>query len=57
MKIQLIRNAALWVEYGGVTFLIDPMFSEAGGNPPIINTENERRNPLVPLPGPVEHAA
>lgn len=54
MKIQLIRNATLWLEYGGSTFLIDPMLSEQGANPPIINTENDRRNPLVPLPGPVE---
>lgn len=54
MKIQLIRNAALWLEYGGVTFLIDPMLSEQGANSPIVNTENDRRNPLVPLPGPVQ---
>ncbi|QSF47619.1 MBL fold metallo-hydrolase [Paenibacillus tianjinensis] len=54
MKIQLIRNAALWLEYGGITFLIDPMLSEKGVNPPIVNTENDRRNPLVPLPGPVQ---
>lgn len=54
MKIQLIRNAALWLQYGGLTFLIDPMFSEQAANPPIINTANDRRNPLVPLPGPAE---
>ncbi|UQZ37576.1 hypothetical protein C2I18_17710 [Paenibacillus sp. PK3_47] len=52
MKIQLIRNASLWLEYGGVTFLIDPMFSGQGVNPPIVNTANGRRNPLVPLPEP-----
>lgn len=54
MRIQQIRNATLWLEYGGVTFLIDPMLSEQGVNPPIINTDNDRRNPLVPLPGPVK---
>lgn len=54
LKIQLIRHAALWLEYGGVTFLIDPMLSGQGANPPIVNTANERRNPLVPLPGPVQ---
>ncbi|AIQ45438.1 hypothetical protein R70723_05655 [Paenibacillus sp. FSL R7-0273] len=54
MKIQLIRNAALWLEYGGLSFLIDPMLSEKGANPPIVNTANDRRNPLVPLPGPAE---
>ncbi|QUL56070.1 MBL fold metallo-hydrolase [Paenibacillus tritici] len=54
MKIQLIRHAALWLEYGGVTFLVDPMLSAQGVNPPIMNSGDERRNPLVPLPGPVE---
>lgn len=50
MKIRLIRHATLWLEYGGVTLLVDPMFSEAGANPPIVNTANALRNPLVPLP-------
>jgi len=54
MRIQQIRNATLWLEFGGSTFLIDPMLSEQGVNPPIVNTENEHRNPLVPLPGAVE---
>lgn len=50
MNIQLIRHATLWLEYAGVQLLVDPMFSEAGVNPPINNSTNERRNPLVPLP-------
>ncbi|OWA34299.1 hypothetical protein B9G55_18455 [Saccharibacillus sp. O16] len=50
MKITLIRNATLWLEYGGLNWLIDPMFAEQGANPPIINSSNDRRNPLVPLP-------
>lgn len=50
MKLQLIRHATLWLEYGGKSFLIDPMFSEAGVNPPITNTTNDRRNPIVPMP-------
>ncbi len=54
LKIQLIRNAALWLEYGGITFLVDPMLSEQEANPPIPNSPNARRNPLVPLPGPVQ---
>mgnify|MGYP001298710402 FL=1 len=54
MRIQLIRHATLWLEYAGVNFLIDPMFSPQGANPPIIKTDNDRRNPLVPLPGPVD---
>lgn len=54
MKLQLIRHATLWLEYGGVRFLIDPMFSEKEANPPIPGTANERRNPLVALPTPLE---
>jgi L-ascorbate metabolism protein UlaG (beta-lactamase superfamily) len=50
MKLQLIRHATLWLNYAGVNFLIDPMFSDMGVNPPIVNSTNERRNPLVPMP-------
>jgi L-ascorbate metabolism protein UlaG (beta-lactamase superfamily) len=50
MKLQLIRHATLWIQYAGAYFLIDPMFSDAGVNPPIVNSTNDRRNPLVPLP-------
>lgn len=54
MRIQLIRHATLWLEYAGTSFLIDPMFSDVGANPPINNSDNERRNPLVPLPGELD---
>ena len=54
MKLQLIRHASLWIEYAGVNLLLDPMFSDAGVNPPIMNSTNERRNPMVPLPAPVD---
>lgn len=50
MKLQLIRHATLWLQYADLNFLVDPMFSEAGANPPIANSSNDRRNPLVPLP-------
>ncbi len=50
MNIQFIRHATLWLEYAGVKFLIDPMFSDKAVNPPIPNSGDERRNPLVPLP-------
>jgi Predicted Zn-dependent hydrolases of the beta-lactamase fold len=50
MNIQLIRHATLWLEYAGLQLLVDPMFSEAGVNPPINNSTNDRRNPLVSLP-------
>jgi L-ascorbate metabolism protein UlaG (beta-lactamase superfamily) len=36
--------------HAGLNLLIDPMLSDAGVNPPIIHSTNERRNPLVPLP-------
>jgi L-ascorbate metabolism protein UlaG (beta-lactamase superfamily) len=50
MKLQLIRHATLRLQYARVYFLIDPMFSDAKVNPPIVNSTNDRRNPLVPLP-------
>ncbi len=50
MRLQLIRHATLWLEYRGTNFLVDPMFSDAGQNPPIANSTNDRRNPLVSLP-------
>jgi L-ascorbate metabolism protein UlaG (beta-lactamase superfamily) len=55
MKLQLIRHATLWLEYAGVYFLIDPMFSNAGVNPPIVNSTNDRRNPLVELPFAIQN--
>ena len=48
--VQLIRHATLQVTIGGHTFLVDPMLDEQGARPPIPNTPNDRRNPLVPLP-------
>lgn len=50
MKIQLVRHATIWLEYAGSRILIDPMFSDPGVNPPIANSGDERRNPLVTLP-------
>ena len=34
----------------GKTLLVDPMFAPPGARPPVENTPNDRRNPLVPLP-------
>lgn len=50
MRITLLRHATLLLELQGLRLLVDPMLSAAGANPPIENTANERRNPLVPLP-------
>ncbi|MCC3376020.1 MBL fold metallo-hydrolase [Cohnella sp. REN36] len=57
MRIRLIRNATLWVEYGTHRIVIDPMLSDAGVNPPIMNSPNPRNNPLVPLPMPNDELA
>ena len=49
MRLRLIRHATLIVDYGGHKLLVDPMLSEAGTQPPIENSPNQRPNPLVPL--------
>lgn len=49
MDVTLARHATLVVDLDGVRFLVDPMLSEPGANPPVENTPNQRRNPLVPL--------
>jgi L-ascorbate metabolism protein UlaG (beta-lactamase superfamily) len=56
-KLTLIRNATLLLELDGKRLLIDPMLDEAGARPAVENTDNDRRNPLVPLPLPVEEIA
>jgi L-ascorbate metabolism protein UlaG (beta-lactamase superfamily) len=50
MHYTLIRNAAAVLETGGTRFLIDPALDPAGARPPVANTPNQRRNPLVDLP-------
>ena len=54
MHLRLIRNATLRVELAGAQLLIDPMLDPAGARPPVEDTENDRRNPLVELPEPAE---
>jgi L-ascorbate metabolism protein UlaG (beta-lactamase superfamily) len=54
MRLTLVRNATLLVEIGGRRLLVDPLLAEAGAYPPIENTPNPRRNPLVPLPSSPE---
>jgi L-ascorbate metabolism protein UlaG (beta-lactamase superfamily) len=49
MNIQLVRHATLRLGFAGSTLLVDPILSPAGTNPPVANTANEKRNPLVPL--------
>ena len=50
MKITLVRHATLLLELDGRRLLVDPQLDDAGARPPIDNTPNPRRNPLVPLP-------
>jgi L-ascorbate metabolism protein UlaG (beta-lactamase superfamily) len=54
MHLRLIRHATLRLELAGRQLLIDPMLDPAGARPPVENTENDRRNPLVELPEPAE---
>ena len=53
-RLTLVRNATLILELDGLRLLIDPMLDDAGARPPVENTANQRRNPLVPLPFPAE---
>jgi L-ascorbate metabolism protein UlaG (beta-lactamase superfamily) len=54
MHLRLIRHATLRLEVDGRHLLVDPMLDPAGARPPVENTENDRRNPLVELPEPAE---
>jgi L-ascorbate metabolism protein UlaG (beta-lactamase superfamily) len=55
ITITQIRNATIHLDYAGVRFLIDPLLAEQGAYPGLDGTPNsEWRNPLTPLPLPVE---
>jgi L-ascorbate metabolism protein UlaG (beta-lactamase superfamily) len=54
MRLRLIRHATVLVELAGRCLLVDPMLDPAGARPPVANTPNDRRNPLVELPEPAE---
>ncbi len=48
MKLQLVRNATLMVQYAGKKFLIDPCLAPKGTYPPFPNSlRQDQRNPLV----------
>ncbi|NNG00820.1 MAG: MBL fold metallo-hydrolase [Desulfobacteraceae bacterium] len=51
MKLQLIRNATMRIEYAGDVLLTDPMLSPVGA---IESFAGIAPNPIVPLPMPVE---
>ena len=54
LELTLIRNATLLLSGFGRDILVDPMLRDSGATPPIDNTPNPRRNPLVPLPLPAD---
>lgn len=54
MKLQLLRNATLWVTISDTTFVVDPMFDPARSRDAVPETPNQQRNPLVDLPAKIE---
>ncbi|WP_028608784.1 MBL fold metallo-hydrolase [Paenibacillus harenae] len=54
MQIRQIRNATIVLNYGGLTFLIDPYLGAKGAYPPVTNTANQVNNPTADLPISVE---
>jgi L-ascorbate metabolism protein UlaG (beta-lactamase superfamily) len=57
MRLRLIRHATVLVELAGRCLLVDPMLDPAGARPPVADTANDRRNPLVDLPSPADAVA
>jgi L-ascorbate metabolism protein UlaG (beta-lactamase superfamily) len=53
-SVTLVRNATVILEVSGRRLLVDPMLDDVGARPAVENTDNDRRNPLVPLPFPAE---
>jgi L-ascorbate metabolism protein UlaG (beta-lactamase superfamily) len=56
MRLWLVRHATLHVEAGGLRLLVDPQLDPPGARPPVEDTPNPRRNPLVALPEPAQVA-
>ncbi|MGH9163130.1 MAG: MBL fold metallo-hydrolase [Vicinamibacteraceae bacterium] len=54
-RIQLIRHATCIIRYGGRVLMVDPMLGAPGIMPPIDNSPQPRRNPLVPLPAAADN--
>ncbi len=52
MNLTLVRHATLLLETSHGRILVDPMLRPAGTTPPIEDTPNQKRNPLVELPMP-----
>ncbi|MFL5925675.1 MAG: MBL fold metallo-hydrolase [Gaiellaceae bacterium] len=56
MRVTLVRHATLLLESSVGRILVDPMLRAARTTPPIENTPNPKRNPLVELPISAEEA-
>jgi len=56
-RLTLVRNATVIIQLAGRRLLVDPMLDDAGARPAVENTDNDRRNPLVPLPFPAAEVA
>jgi L-ascorbate metabolism protein UlaG (beta-lactamase superfamily) len=54
MRLTLVRHATLLLETSIGLVLVDPMLRRARTTPPIENTPNPVRNPLVELPMPAD---
>ncbi len=54
MRIRLIRHATLQIEIAGRVLLLDPMLSPPRTFPSLTIGKTSSRNPLVPLPCPVD---
>ena len=54
MRLTLVRHATLLLETSLGRVLVDPMLRDARSTPPIENTPNPVRNPLVELSVPAE---
>ena len=54
LDIQLIRHATLRIKIDELNLLVDPMLSDKDAMTPIQDSSDDRRNPLVPLPVPMD---
>lgn len=54
VRLTLVRHATLLLDLGGRRLLVEPMLDDAGARPPVEDSPNPRRNPLVPLPMPAQ---
>jgi L-ascorbate metabolism protein UlaG (beta-lactamase superfamily) len=54
MRLRLIRNATLQIEFAGQHLLVDPMLAEPHSYRSLTRGASAQRNPTVPLPCPLD---